>query len=250
MTRTILDERLESLFKAAEKGDIREVEKLIAAGADVNTLDQNGKTPLQLAKEKGHTKIIDALHKAAKTLSFVGEPVGKLEKSLVNYARRGNSKKVRKKLFEGADANVRDRFGNTLLHCLALLSTDMPSRSKTIVALIKEGADVNAQNEEGQTPLHQAARNGQTEIVKALIKAGADINVKDNDGQTPLDWATKKDYTGIVDKLQRTGKKRKGPAENESKKGRAAKSSRTTGTGFASAVTREREEVPAGGRGR
>ena len=40
-------------------------ERLIANGADVNARSNIGQTPLSLAKAKGHTEIIDLLHKHA-----------------------------------------------------------------------------------------------------------------------------------------------------------------------------------------
>ena len=52
-----------SIHEAAEKGNIEAVRQHIAAGADVNALDDDGGTPLALAIRSGNTEIADLLRK-------------------------------------------------------------------------------------------------------------------------------------------------------------------------------------------
>jgi hypothetical protein len=49
------------LHEAAEKGSREIVELLLKAGADPSAVDQDGKTPLQIAREKGHIELISLL---------------------------------------------------------------------------------------------------------------------------------------------------------------------------------------------
>jgi ankyrin repeat protein len=44
-------------------GNQKLIELVIAAGADVNLKGSDGKTALQLAKEKGHIEIVELLQK-------------------------------------------------------------------------------------------------------------------------------------------------------------------------------------------
>ena len=51
----------EQLHFAAQRGDMEKVERLIAAGADVNHFDEISKTPLHYAAEGGHIDVMKAL---------------------------------------------------------------------------------------------------------------------------------------------------------------------------------------------
>ena len=84
-------------------------------------------------------------------------------------------------LAAGANANTRDRAGETPLHKAAEKGSTAATR-----ALLGAGAKVNALDEEGATPLHAAAAWGHVELAKALLDAGADINALDGDRETAL----------------------------------------------------------------
>ena len=58
-----LTESIRSLHEAVEKGNFSVVKALISDGADVNTKDNKGRTPLRWAKNSGHTEIVELLRK-------------------------------------------------------------------------------------------------------------------------------------------------------------------------------------------
>ena len=51
------------LHGAVVSGDLREVKRLLAAGADPRIANRDGKTPVQAAELLGHAKIQDVLQK-------------------------------------------------------------------------------------------------------------------------------------------------------------------------------------------
>ena len=56
--------------------------------------------------------------------------------------------------------------------------------------LIENGADINIKNNNGDTVLHEAVLiKDNLEVVKLLIENGADINIKNNNGDTVLHYA-------------------------------------------------------------
>ena len=75
-----------------------------------------------------------------------------------------------------------------------------------ISKLIKAGADVNVKNKDGATLLYIAAEKDHAVIVKQLLSSGADVNMPDEtDGATPLLIASEKGHTGIVRELLAAG---------------------------------------------
>lgn len=150
-----------SLMEAAEKGNIKEMERLIAAGADVNAKnDRAGWTPLSRAVYNGRVDVARLL----------------IEK--------------------GADVNAKDSAGWTPLYGAVSYG-----KKEVVSLLITKGADVNARNNGGVTPLHRAAVWGNKEVAELLISKGADVDAKDNAGNTPLDVAEKNSRTSIINLL-------------------------------------------------
>ena len=52
------------LHGAVVSGDLREVKRLLAAGADPSIANRDGKTPVQAAELLGYVRIFDVLQKA------------------------------------------------------------------------------------------------------------------------------------------------------------------------------------------
>ena len=112
----------EEFFETATAADVR---SCLDAGADVNSRDDNGDTPL---------------HRAVR----FNEGIAVIEALLA----------------AGADVNARDDNGDTPLH--KAVNSDpwgeSSDNSAAVVALIEAGTDMHARNEDGETPL-QAAMN-------------------------------------------------------------------------------------------
>jgi hypothetical protein len=68
MTELSKDE--EALHEAAERGDTKEVDRLIKKGVDVKAADKDGYTALHIAAEKGNTGLVTALTDAGADVSI------------------------------------------------------------------------------------------------------------------------------------------------------------------------------------
>jgi ankyrin repeat protein len=98
---------------------------------------------------------------------------------LVTELRQGHIAPVKAAITSAADANLRDRYGNTLLMHAAVYATP-----ELLTFLLEHGADVNAANPAGHTALMRAVPD--LAKVKLLIEHGASVNAATVDGTTPL----------------------------------------------------------------
>ena len=67
--------------------------------------------------------------------------------------------------------------------------------------LIRNGADINVNDKYGQTVLHEVAKNWHIDIAKYLIKKGASFTVQDRYGRTPLHLASAVGHVEMIDFL-------------------------------------------------
>lgn len=119
------------LYEAIEYADYKKVQKLIAAGADVNMVDENSDTPLMVAACDGLDRIVKILIAAGADVNASAScGWSPLMYAIMN--RHGASVKL---LIEaGANVNITDTDGDTPL----LLASD---RYPCVVeSLIKAGA--------------------------------------------------------------------------------------------------------------
>jgi len=185
-----------SLNEAVRLNDIVLVEALIDGGADVNSIDKLGETPLHVAVVRGYRGIAVLLIEKGAEVN-AGDVRGLTPVHAAAW--RGYRDTVVLLITNGADINGRDKDGVTPLHAAALAG-----RNETVALLIEKGADVNAKNKNNLTPLHAAALSGDKETVVVLINNGADVNVRSKDGLTPLQMASQKNHWEVVELLRRS----------------------------------------------
>ncbi|KAK3714551.1 hypothetical protein QZH41_014228, partial [Actinostola sp. cb2023] len=90
---------------------------------------------------------------------------------------------------KGANINQADKYGRSPLHVAA--AVDYP---EMVQFLVDSGADISARTGgELQTPIHFAARNDAANSLKILIKCGSDIEDRDYKQRTPLQVAAELD---------------------------------------------------------
>jgi cytohesin len=173
-----------SLHQAAKDGNLEQVTKLIAAGADVNARDNRSQTPLHFAARNGHEEIARLLIAGGADVNVnMGDESWT---PLLDAASKGHTKLVKLLLEKGAKVDVGDDYGYTPLY-YAIWSND----EESVRMLIAAGADVDKRpsQRDPYNPLFYAVWMDDANLVKAFIDAGADVNYKDKDGWTPLHYA-------------------------------------------------------------
>jgi ankyrin repeat protein len=167
------------LVDAVRRGDVQEVARLLAAGADPNVKDLDGHTPLHYAAEQCRADIAELLLKHGADPN-ARDNHGKTPLHRAVWERCGAV--VELLLRHGADPNARDKEGWTPLHRAGSV--------ELVELLLRYGADPNARTDAGVTLLHSAAISGNVKLAEILLSRGADPNARAADGATPLHIAT------------------------------------------------------------
>ncbi|MCL2153952.1 MAG: ankyrin repeat domain-containing protein, partial [Oscillospiraceae bacterium] len=195
-------EATKKLKDIAAVASVKEINRLIQEGADVNAFDSNRFTPLMIAAEKNtNPEVIRILIEGGADVNatfsytifgFKTEYIERLGYTPWMLAVRYNpNPEVLRVLIENvADINYTDRKGFTPL----VIAAEFNKNLEVLRVLIERGADVNAADEAGNTPLLMAASRSSTpEVLQNLIEGGADVNAaNDKNGYTPLMIAAEK----------------------------------------------------------
>jgi len=178
-----------ALFRAIRDGDSAAVRKLLKAGADLQSRNEAGDTPLMAAALYADTGILELLLKA-------GANVNATNQAGVTALMRAATfeDKTRWLVAHGAEVNARSRIGNSAI----LLAARKPGNSRTVKFLLDRGADANATNFFSATALMAAVAADDIDTVRLLLDRGANVNGIPKPGtenffwggwRTPLMWA-------------------------------------------------------------
>ena len=194
--------RMAGLIDAATSGDVDELRRLLAAGADPSA-PFDGQLALHVAALGGHVGAVNALLAASAPPDAVdGDGWTALHNAMLCGPQCLET--VRALVAAHANVNAMRPDGQAPLHLVHMadnkvdwkVSRGTPADGRSsfftaavIQTLADAGAVVNAPSATGSTPLHEAAKNGALACVMALLHAGASPTAVDHDGQTPADVA-------------------------------------------------------------
>lgn len=146
---------VQTLPMAVQYEDFEAIKRLIANGADLNQQNLDGKAPLHYAKQADVALYL---------------------------------------LEQGANPDVADKWGKTLLHYAA-----KQGDSDIIALLIQKGALIDLKDEDENTPLLCAAKARNFECVRLLLEAGSDPRLKGEYQNTVLLYAAQYDQLDIAE---------------------------------------------------
>jgi len=208
------------LMCACERSvSIDSINHLLRLGANVDAVDQDGKTAIFYTHDVNIVK---------KLVDF-GAKLSHLDKNGRSFFHKTwyNSgvfdKLSRNFVRDGGDLYSKDSDGRSILHNLACSYSTLGA----IKIAVSMGCDVNAQDQNGTTPLMLARPEYWDELLSAgarindvdangshalnhhlaavLIKRGADVNLANKAGQTPLMLASQKGDIPLVKALLKAG---------------------------------------------
>lgn len=139
---------------------------------------------LQAVKEAKNDEVIAFLDKPGVTVVNTRDQ-GTGEGAIYIVVRRGDMPYLNYLLAKGADANLRDRQGESGMLLAARLG-----RGDMIATLAKAGGNVNLASTSGETPLIVAVQRRDQTMVRALLDLGADPDQTDRlQGFSARDYA-------------------------------------------------------------
>lgn len=139
----------QELFLAVRRGNLLDVRQAIGDGANVNTSDTFGYTPLMFSVETRNADIITYLLDMRADPNIQEKING--QTALMLAVKRGGIDTARILIQNGARLDIRDRNGNTALIWAACANVEI------IQLLISNGAEINARNRMGRTVLSTAS---------------------------------------------------------------------------------------------
>lgn len=179
--------------------NVQAIRALIDAGADMDAVDARGRTALMAAEDGINLTYAGRCRSAiSQMLRDAGATEDGLEVVALGKAiERGDLESVSRILESGADVNdVRSEVPPLTL-AAACGTLDI------VLRLVEAGADVNLRtDEESFTPLLSAAFDGHAPVVEALLEAGADPSASVSDFGTALELALGEGHEGVVEALR------------------------------------------------
>src|ERR1043165_1211760 len=168
------------LHAAAAKGDAAEIERLIAAGQNVNAQDAHSRTPLHVAAHFGHQAAAQALLKGGANANALDAQ----KYDIVTIVAVNNDVPMLKLALAGGTnpKAITSPYNGTALIAAAHLG-----HAEVVRVLIAAGAPLDHVNNLGWTALMESIVLGNggkahTDTLEALVKAGANLNLADRQG--------------------------------------------------------------------
>lgn len=184
---TIDDTGESPIFLAAKRNQVRSMQVLISAGAEVNQQSYIGTTPLMVTVMLENVESVKTLLKSQSNVNLCNEEgVTALHYASIN----ANTEILGLLLAAGASVKQRDAFGDAPLHWVAESeSTDHQDIEAAIEMLLVAGSDLEVRNNQGDTPFLVSVAVDKLEATRGFVNAGCSINLSNYGSRNVLHLA-------------------------------------------------------------
>ena len=190
----------DGLHLAAHEGDVAEVKRLIATGADLNVRDGSKRTPAHVAAFASHDDVLITLAEGGADMNALENRVYDVltiaavadDPEMVSLAMElGNKPDLVTSVYDGT----------------ALIAAAHLGHHDVVARLVAGGAPLDHINNLDWTALIEAVVLGDggpdhIKTVQILVDAGADKSIGDREGVTPLQHAVARGYAEMVEILK------------------------------------------------
>lgn len=186
------------LSNAAGQGHVRVVEMLLDAGAEVDSLDEDGGTALMDASAGGYEAIVrlliehgaDVRRKDRYQKRAIYYAANKGHEEIVNLLAphsTSRDRKQAKRLLEHSKKKPRDK--ETDRYIRTYISAAREGDFASVEAYLNAGGDIDAVDSDGATAAFHAANTDNIDVLKFLVESGTNVNHLDLGGAVPLTYA-------------------------------------------------------------
>lgn len=216
------------MLKGILAGSLDEVKQAISAGADVNKLDADGRTPVWLAVRRGKFNIVNLLLESGVNSDLLKD--NKVAQAVVDELKGDIAKCLGLLASKGVDFSFAEPSMAQAIRLLTLkddAQTESQSKQEAqenpvvhpepkqepVVQTevqdqpISKALPLSQAQIEAQAQLNKAIFDGSVDQVKQAISAGASVNHPDVNGKTPLALAVLLKKTDVVIVLIESGAK-------------------------------------------
>lgn len=139
-TRPVVVSDPYSIFKAAERGNVKVIRRMIANGVSVDQVDANGNTPLIIAAIHGKTDIMDELIRAGANTDIKNNAD---DNAIFAAVRAGQAGSVHILLKAGVSPDQREIYGLGGGKTLLMIATEN-NNTEIVRLLVEAGANKDA----------------------------------------------------------------------------------------------------------
>lgn len=182
----VKDEKGMTALHCAVRGGFEEITQLLLSnGSEINSQDNERRTPLHYAVQRHENITRILLEKGAET--NIEDVVGRTALHIA-VSKYNIQKDIVCGFFEGgAEVNAKDNQGKTPLHLIVSSWANLAM----VQLLLERSANANSTAEDGSTALHLLFGSWQRapeveSITDHLIRSGVDIEARDNLGRTAM----------------------------------------------------------------
>lgn len=170
--QTFKDDKVAALTKAAVAGDERRVALLASQGVNVNTVAENGATPLVWALNERNHRGVEALLKAGADPNLLSEQTGM---SPMNFVPMGDDVELLRLLLKyGGNPN---HPGQGMISERPLSLAAAEGRIDNVNLLLDSGADINADDEFNDSAANHSTASGEFQVTALLLERGYTFNL-------------------------------------------------------------------------
>jgi len=170
-----------ALLEAAKDQDLDTAKRLLATGIDPNCSDPSGRTALHVAVGRNAVLLVSLLVEGGADVDSQNQ-LGETPIRAAVFVESDVTAAVRTLLAAGADPSIATNSGDTALHQAAFRENE-----PLVLVLLDGGASPDAPDAKGETPLHWVVmESGKVPTIELLLRNDASPNLRGDNGMTPL----------------------------------------------------------------